>query len=914
MPINPWDEQKEDTPLAAARGKKAPRARFGLAFSGGGIRSATFNLGIIQSLVDHRILGKVDYLSTVSGGGYIGGWLSALIQRAKVGSEAIAREHLARPIDHLRRYSNYLTPRYGLFSLDTLAAVANLARNLMLNQAVLICCLVALLLLPLLVEQGAIPLLDDWKTAPLALLLGSICIASGLIGIDTPEKNHWQFLRAAAGTGLGMIAALALARLLATPPDRLAEALNSWISTVLPITTTSLGSFSLVIVVAVAYGMLWIAAWLAALALTPGSSPAAQNPEPFFARFWRAVWFVIAPLAAGAALGGMLIGYGKAVENPAGVSPAVTLAFGGPIILILICFACTVHIGVGKRWFRESMREWLGRAGGLCLALAVAWALVFAAALYGAAILAYLEDWALAGGVAWAVTSGVGIWLARSEKTSGEHDGAKKAGRWREILAQAAPYVFIVGLLFSLAALAHWGLRSYAQLPDPPQESTPANCPVVVETCYPAAKCETVTLACQRNEWQQFTQQVSRIAEERQCITENHRGVIGIAFLVMVALGVFLAWRVDINMFSMHQFYRNRLARCYLGASNANRQPDPFTDFDLDDDLPLTRLAEQRPVHLVNCALNLTEVKALQWQERLSASFVFSPAQCGYRFACDGTAVEAAVPSPNYMNGTGWRREKGYGPYLGNAIAASGAAANPNQGYHTAPALAFIMTFFNVRLGRWVPNPKGKDANLESPKLGLWYLLSELFAATNESTPFINLSDGGHFENLGIYELVRRRCRLIVACDAGCDPEPSQFEDLGNAIRKCRVDFGARIEIDLSPLTAADPTRRRRFAVGAVDYADGRRGVLVYIKPLMLGTEPVDIRHYHAANPTFPQQSTADQWFDESQFESYRKLGELSGDAVFGQYPWNLDLSLGLDEWIEAVAERLEKSIPARPD
>jgi hypothetical protein len=121
------------------------------------------------------------------------------------------------------------------------------------------------------------------------------------------------------------------------------------------------------------------------------------------------------------------------------------------------------------------------------------------------------------------------------------------------------------------------------------------------------------------------------------------------------------------------------------------------------------------------------------------------------------------------------------------------------------------------------------------------YLFYELFATFHGTRrPLLYLSDGGHFENLGLYELVRRRCRLIVVCDAGCDPAPFGFEDLGNAVRKCRNDFGAEIHLDLAPLVAADD-ERRRFAIGRIDYAAGGTGVLVYVKPLVAGDEPADI-------------------------------------------------------------------------
>ena len=162
---------------------------------------------------------------------------------------------------------------------------------------------------------------------------------------------------------------------------------------------------------------------------------------------------------------------------------------------------------------------------------------------------------------------------------------------------------------------------------------------------------------------------------------------------------------------------------------------------------------------------------------------------------------------------------------LGSALAVSGAAASPNQGYHSAPAVAFLMTVFNVRLGWWLQNPAQlRQWRHMGPRWGILYLLSELLGMADESSKYVYLSDGGHFENLGIYELVRRGCRFIVACDAGMDPG-FEFEDLGNAIRKCQVDLGVTIDLDTRPIRP-DPATGRALAhcaVGTIRYGGASR-------------------------------------------------------------------------------------------
>ena len=136
---------------------------------------------------------------------------------------------------------------------------------------------------------------------------------------------------------------------------------------------------------------------------------------------------------------------------------------------------------------------------------------------------------------------------------------------------------------------------------------------------------------------------------------------------------------------------------------------------------------------------------------------------------------------------------------LGTALTISGAAASPNMGYHSSPIVGLVMTLFNVRLGAWLGNPGrpagDKTFDSEGPRLSARSLMYEALGLTDSKKPYVYLTDGGHFENLGLYELVQRRCRLIVVSDASCDPD-FEFEDLGNAIRKIRIDLGIEILMD----------------------------------------------------------------------------------------------------------------------
>jgi hypothetical protein len=336
----------------------------------------------------------------------------------------------------------------------------------------------------------------------------------------------------------------------------------------------------------------------------------------------------------------------------------------------------------------------------------------------------------------------------------------------------------------------------------------------------------------------------------------------------ILLFGIVMGFLINANKFSLHATYRNRLIRAYLAASRLHRTPHFFTGFDPDDNFELYKLSPEKPLHVINGTLNLVKGEQLAWQERRAESFTMSRLHCGsfqvrYR------------PS----------REYGHGITLGTALAISGAAANPNMGYHSSPVLSLLMTLFNVRLGWWLGNPGppgSKTWKRAGPRYSVGPLASEAAGNTTDRYQYVNLSDGGHFENLGLYEMVLRRCHWIVVSDAGEDPECS-FADLGEAVRKIRIDFGIPIEFDtltIYPRSAIDTlkTPGHNCAVGRIRYsvvdgADAPDGIIVYIKPACYGDEPRDIYEYFKTNPTFPHESTGDQFFSESQFESYRMLG-----------------------------------------
>jgi hypothetical protein len=381
-----------------------------------------------------------------------------------------------------------------------------------------------------------------------------------------------------------------------------------------------------------------------------------------------------------------------------------------------------------------------------------------------------------------------------------------------------------------------------------------------------------------------------------------------------IAAGLFLiiaiaAMKIDVNRFSMHGVYRNRLVRAFLGGARASRAVDPFTDFDPEDNRRVSELKAQKnnrrvlyPV--INVTLNLVGGQNLAWQERKASSFIITPFYCGSAILGDKITGVATANSPQKWTGA-YVETKDYGGKepdldrdktgisLGTAITISGAAASPSMGYNSSPATAFLMTLFNVRLGAWLSNPAADIPKAEvqaGPTSALKPLLTEALGLTDAKSDNVYLSDGGHFDNLGIYEMIRRRCRYILVVDADQD-ENFDFGDLARSVRFAAIDLNAKIEftsIKMVPMQEAKEDSVT-FAVGQITYAESpaERSVLVYLKPTYFyQTAPIDVRSYGTTSPTFPHETTLDQWFGEAQFESYRRLGEyLMGKLYDVQLP-----------------------------
>ena len=1010
------------------------KSAVGLCFSGGGIRSATFNLGILQGLAQRRFLSRFDYLSSVSGGGYIHQFLAAWVRNRALSPRAVFQEEIFQSVDKpssalddvqdflhpvpnapkgtefpnsppfssthyatviseplrwLRRYTNYLAPREGLLGLDTWTIFAVWLRNTALNFVVLLSAFIFALLLPhlpmtywVIAQMHKGP--PHWALDITLAVVTVTCIvfpgaafrtwltACGKTGVagKMDDASKTDVVNPANARIFVCVAVLFVAALIASPaayrsvvprefsysyaPD---AAINPvFAKPVAPPShlhysahfeeTTSPAANSFKIDAdsqSPEPVSLLHQRWKTDRPhLLPSAAPELSIHHPSRIRAWvkhrssyswTLLGFVLGNAYLLFLLGGaadkvtvlvrvllFLIGIGFAWILLFGIRTLFFLAIFTPrpelisslgvVILPPLLFAVpfiTVEFGIGLIGdrMRDEHREWAARLRAGSFLCGGTWCFVTGIALFGPGLFDTIANMAVAKYAVWGswlATTLAGLLAGRSAQTKGstdEQNDKTKGSSSLEIVASVAPPVFIVGLLILVARLTEWMIiRSPAPYLEP-------------------AHLSVVCIACAAS---------------------------------LIVFGLF-GWRININDFSMHPFYRDRLARCYAGASNPDRRPNRFTGFASSDrQLPIASLLPSGwsnlpgivnagkngdytgPFPVICTSINLTTGEDLAYQERKAASFAFTPLFSGFNVGWtagrdDKIQFNGFLPTAEYVY-----TEHG-GVSLATAVAISGAAASPNMGYHTNPAVAFLMTVFNVRLGWWLRNTRrrvmvGADEKKlpSTPRFGPLRLFDELSGRADDTDAYIYLTDGGHFDNMGLYELVRRRCRKIVVCDSESDGHLT-FEGIGMAIRKVRLDFGVEIVLDdvdpsgpklpaaapaASPPTNFNisaevsktetagitgeissaptppkhshglnsfrdyPANSTHAIFGTILYPEdpGNPGHILYIKSSLTGDEPADVLNYRRQHATFPNDTTLNQFFTESQFESYRRLGQ----------------------------------------
>ncbi len=364
--------------------------------------------------------------------------------------------------------------------------------------------------------------------------------------------------------------------------------------------------------------------------------------------------------------------------------------------------------------------------------------------------------------------------------------------------------------------------------------------------------------------------------------------------------------------YSMHLFYRERLAHVFAVKRSAEGKVAKPNG---DSQALLSEIAEleEAPELILCTSLNVSD--RVVPRGRQSASFVFTPTTSGSPvfddyFQTKDIEKDLGLGSPDLS--------------LASIVAISGAALSPVMGRLTIKPLRFLLAVLNVRLGVWIPNPTpayvakraqiSEDRNAVDESRGttrpakMWlrlataagiqlrypastlrrqfwrhvedgwhepgalYVWREAIGSMKLDRRFLYITDGGHWDNLGLVELVRRRCTRIVCLDASLDPKDS-FEPLQAAISLCRSDLGVEIDIDPRPLTRnSDGVAEKDTVIGTIRYGDQEEGRLVYTRATISEATPAALALY-ANDHAFPDHSTGDQFFSDDEFEAFRALG-----------------------------------------
>ncbi|MBN9245737.1 MAG: patatin-like phospholipase family protein [Mesorhizobium sp.] len=366
----------------------------------------------------------------------------------------------------------------------------------------------------------------------------------------------------------------------------------------------------------------------------------------------------------------------------------------------------------------------------------------------------------------------------------------------------------------------------------------------------------------------------------------------GIISAGLAAVTLFFLWRfLDINVASLHHYYRAKLSDAFLLRPSG----------EVADPINLSTFDGRRALFpIINCALNVPNSKNPVMRGRLSDVFAITP-------------VAAGAGVLGYIETSSWEKSN-TNLDLGSTIALSGAAVSPQMGLRTKRYASFWLTALNLRLGIWLRRP-----GITSRGPGLWHLVKEMTATADEHGAFLNISDGGHIENLGVYELLKRRCRFVVAIDGENDPTMT-FHALTNLQRLAYIDFGIVLDINLDDLRLGEAGYSRShfqlcriFYPQSPDQALQEIGYLLYMKLSLTGNEGEYLRRYKLDEPAFPHHSTADQFFSETQFEAYRSLGEHVGEKMF------LPAITGplsrkdvqLEEWFRCLGHSLLRPMPS---
>jgi hypothetical protein len=881
----------------------------GLALSGGGIRSATTCLGILQALTNMNLLKHVDYLCTVSGGGYIGGCLSALLSVRNTSQRPVSppawefhqgdhaqfntHDHFPfseaattaptasastpelsgkEQVKYLRTHGNFLIARKGMFGTEAMRSVGTLFTGVLSN--------IILFLITLLTIAG--------------LYMASLkALAPSIYTELTPDATH---------------------RLSADPE---ASKRTQTIRSEFPVTTDALGRTTRETIETVKepltfVGYVWEYAkilWnkLFALWSTWPLSPAVRP-------------FVLAALVSVIAV---LLLFGVVwkeihVRRPASQSARSHAnegqseedAFESMVLGVTACVvvSCTVVVTATLRIYiadaipAKHQLAWLFLPLVFCIFGLATSTLVYLSLGFGETIAVRCRKsyrrFAEVCSELWTRTFR-SVW------------GSVQAV-WLYLVLVCLAFAFLSTVVFALRASGIWPSLSAVvafvatrllirRIPVPAGKMRipPGLRNFLLGGAVTLFLVSTLTTLCVL---------LLSIGPRPGPSLSTLLGISGAAFAVFVLMG----YCVNANRIGLHYFYRDRLIETFL----RTEVKDERKRMQLVHDAMEIRLVDlhgvpsnsqtpsgaqglarwlwegsRAPYHLISAAINMADRRDLTRKDRKSGYFLFSKLFCG----SEETGFQ---PTDVYRGGE---------TKLSRAITISGAAVSSAMGYHTFFAQAFATALFNLRTGYWMENP-GLAGARRKIVFWPWYLWKEILSATSARGAMVNLSDGGHTgDNVGIYPLLQRRCKIIIACDAEQNANLS-FGSFTEALRHAYIDENIDVDIDLEMLRPDDKTgfSRNHCAIGRIRYPDRpeQKSWLIYIKNSLTGDEPEPVTNYKRDYPEFPHQTTGDQFFDDAQFESYRALGVHLAEHTFGEWK-ALDArndrgeQLTDDDWLE---------------
>jgi hypothetical protein len=743
----------------------------GVALSGGGVRSATFDLGVLQGLAKYGLLSRVDYLSCTGGGSNVAGWLLTWIRSSgyqevenQLKVKAGAAE--APEIQGLRQ-STVAPLRRGLSSASSAAPVW--MRNVALNVLALTAMLAAAILLSKVLLDAL-----SAKAIPTAYAPACALACGVLLGILSRRADRPPSPRPARPRLFWIAVALCLAAAAISSP------LISWWWFASDRWMTSMG------VLAVLCLLSWI-------------------PRPMS---WKILSVHVISAAAAGVAGGLLL----LLVNPlywilgdmrvsyADPFDSVWLhRLGGPLTAFCGVASILLYTLLMSRWTSREARELFWRFCRSVYTLSALWllvAVIWVAPPQPVTLLVWLM----------VVLGLVGGGLLKAGGVQGQSPQAKFL---ISMLERLAPYAFVFGLTATVA----WLLNIFS-------EGEP-------------------------------------------------RDITLIAF-ILLAVAAGLLWGIRVSGFNLHNFHRTLIARNYLApAASSSNKPTEDGDVSLGELSDLA--ARQAPYPIFGAALDVADLAQVGPSQGHTVAAFFSPLFSGFD--------SKRKPAP----GGAYRPTQ----KLGGGISLAGAMAISQPLRHRllrAPsaAVAMLWTIFDVRDGRFMGNPVRDDTwRKKGPPVEVLYALREGFGDLAGEAAYVRPGPGQEFDNLGLYQLVKRHCRFIIACDATSDPNYA-FEDLGGTIRRCRTELGVEIQMDLGPLVRTPATSGAHSQIALIRYPEGEEGLMVYIKPSLTGDEPLDLVQYARTHPQFPSANNADGKFGESDFECYRQLGQHIIESLMG--------------------------------